>query len=184
MQCCAAAHFVIVFKEYPILRGRELAAARRVQLPVLVVVLSQSSAFLYAAYIMSDHDADSPELAAELAKLEEKCQQALREMSSTRTVRETLHLAEVDIPHHLRSIAKAKVPSLGRMGRTRDIRVEEVVKNQLSSLSMERSEPAASREFDRIKAADWPTLRSSYPDIYNKAIREANLILERKRKRS
>jgi hypothetical protein len=41
----------------------------------------------------------------------------------------------------------------------------------------------ASREFDRIKAGDWYVLRANYPDLYGKSLREATLILERKRKR-
>src|SRR5678815_3813125 len=109
-----------------------------------ILELSLSTSIRYTVHIMSDHD-ESPELAAELAKLEAVCASALREMSTSRTVRETLQLAEIDIPHHLRSIARAKVPSLGRMGRAKDNRVAEVVKNQLSSLSLEHNEMHASR---------------------------------------
>jgi hypothetical protein len=67
--------------------------------------------------------------------------------------------------------------------RVRDLRVEEIVKDQLEWLSRERSETVASREFDRMKATDWPMLQANYPDLYWKVLREANLILERKRKR-
>ena len=118
----------------------------------------------------------------ELAALEEACGQALREMSSSRSVRETMQLAEVTVPHHLQSIAKGKVHSLGRLPRARDMRIEEVVKAQLAALAIERSEPAASREFDRLKATDWSLIRSEFSDLYNKSIREGNLIIERKRK--
>jgi hypothetical protein len=118
----------------------------------------------------------------ELAELEEAIGQVIREMSSTRTVRETIHLAEVTIPHHLQSIAKGKVHSLGRLPRARDMRIEEVVKDQLTALRAERSEPTASREFDRLKATDWSLIRSEYADLYNKAIREGNLIIAQKRK--
>jgi hypothetical protein len=129
------------------------------------------------------HDADSSALAEDLAKLEQLCQQAAQGITSARSVREAVALAEVDVPHHLRAIARTKVPALGRLSRQRDLRVEEIVKEQLSSLMLERIEIVASREFDRVKAMDWHVLRANYPDLYAKAFREANLILERKRKR-
>ena len=44
------------------------------------------------------------------------------------------------------------------------------------------SKDAYKAEKDRIKAGDWHVLRSYYPDLYAKAFREANLIIERKRK--
>ena len=49
--------------------------------------------------------------------------------------------------------------------------------------AVERNELVASREFDRIKAGDWYVLRANYPELYAKSLREANLILERKRQR-
>lgn len=118
----------------------------------------------------------------ELAALEEACGLALREMSDSRTVRETIELSNVTVPRHLQAIARGKVHSLGRLPRARDMRIEEVVKNQLAALAMERSEPVASREFDRIKVTDWALLRSEYSNLYNKSVREGTLILERKRK--
>jgi hypothetical protein len=129
------------------------------------------------------HEPESPKLAEELAKLEDECRKAALGIADARSVRETVALAEVDVPHHLREIARLRVPTLQRMGRLRDKRVEEVVKNQLSSIMLEQNELVASREFDRIKAVDWHVLRAEYPDLYGKALREANLILERKRKR-
>jgi len=129
------------------------------------------------------YEPESPELAEELENLEDACRQASQEIANSRSVRETVALAEVDVPHHLREIARQRVPTLQRIGRMRDMRVEEIVKNQLSSLALERNELVASREFDRIKAVDWYVLRANYPEIYTKAMREANLILERKRKR-
>jgi hypothetical protein len=116
----------------------------------------------------------------ELAALEEVCARAIRELSTTRTVRETLELADVSVPHHLKSIARDKVRSLSRLPHVRDIRVEEVVENQLSSILHERSESTASREFDRLKATDWTFLREGYHDLYAKAMREASLIIARK----
>lgn len=128
-------------------------------------------------------DNESSLIAEELSKLERTCQSAARDLASTRNVRETVELADVDVPHHLRAIASVKVPALRRLLHRRDLRVEEVVKEQLSWLSRERSELVASREFDRWKATDWPVLRAEYPDLYWKVLREAGLILERKRKR-
>jgi hypothetical protein len=129
------------------------------------------------------HEPDSSALAEEIAKLEDLCQKTAQAITSARSVREAVTLADVEVPHHLRAIARVKVPSLGRLARQRDLRVAEIVKDQLSSLTFERSDIVASREFDRIKAVDWHVLRVNYPDIYAKALREANLILERKRKR-
>lgn len=128
-------------------------------------------------------DADPSALAEDIAKLEDLCQKAARDITSARTVREAVAAADVDVPHHLKAIARVKVPSYGRLARQRDLRVEEIVKDQLSSLTLERSDLVASREFDRVKAVDWHVLRANYPDIYAKAFREANLILDRKRKR-
>ena len=129
------------------------------------------------------HEPDASALAEEIAKLEDLCQKTAQAITSARSVREAVALADVDVPHHLRAFARVKVPSLGRLARQTDLRVEEIVKDQLSSLTFERSDIVASREFDRIKAVDWHVLRVNYPELYAKALREANLILERKRKR-
>jgi len=129
------------------------------------------------------HEPDASALAEEIAKLEDLCQKTAQAIASARSVREAVALADVDVPHHLRAFARVKVPSLGRLARQTDLRVEEIVKDQLSSLTFERSDIVASREFDRIKAVDWHVLRVNYPELYAKALREANLILERKRKR-
>ena len=129
------------------------------------------------------HEPDASALAEEIAKLEDLCQKTAQAITSARSVREAVALADVEVPHHLRAIARVKVPSLGRLARQTDLRVEEIVKDQLSSLTFERSDIVASREFDRIKAVDWHVLRVNYPELYAKALREANLILERKRKR-
>ena len=126
---------------------------------------------------------EPPTLEEELAKLEEACRKVAMAISTARSVRETMELSEVEIPHHLQAIAHIKVPSLRRITRVRDLRVEEIVKDQLSSLSNEYSEFVVSRELDRLKAGDWHILRANYPEIYAKAFRESNLILERKRKR-
>ncbi|MBI2752548.1 MAG: hypothetical protein HYX46_03395 [Betaproteobacteria bacterium] len=128
-------------------------------------------------------DAKPSSLAEDLAKLEEECRKVAQANACSRSVRETVELAEVEVPHHLQALAHAKVPTLGRLARVRDLRVEDLVKDQLSSLSIQHSEIVASRELDRLKASDWHVLRANYPDLYAKAFREANLILERKRKR-
>lgn len=122
------------------------------------------------------------ELIEELRKLEESCQQAAREIASAKTIREVVNLANVDVPHHLKSFARNSVPTLGRLGRTRDMRVEEIVKDQIDMIRRERTESIASREFDRIKANDWHVLRSNYSELYTKSLHEVNMILERKRK--
>jgi hypothetical protein len=119
---------------------------------------------------------------AELAALEEACAQAAREMSGSHTVRETVELADVTVPHHLKSVARGKVHTLARLPRARDKRIEEVVKNQLDGLQRERSDFTASREFDRLRACDWSYLRSLNPELYVKAMREAQLIIERKQR--
>jgi hypothetical protein len=122
-------------------------------------------------------------LAGELAELEKQCQKAARAIADARSVREVVAVEEVEVPHHLRAVAYSKVPALGRLKRLRDTRVEEIVRHQLDSIRMERNELVASREFDRIKAGDWYVLRANYPELYAKSLREANLILERKRRR-
>lgn len=126
----------------------------------------------------------STTIAEDLAKLEEDCRKVAMAISTSRSVRETVELAEIDVPHHLQAIAYSKVPTLGRLNRVRDLRVEEIVKDQLSSLALQSSDIVVSRELDRIKASDWHVLRANYPDLYAKAFREANLILERRRKAS
>lgn len=118
----------------------------------------------------------------ELAALEEACAQAARELACTRSVRETVELAEVSVPHRLKSLARGKVHTLTRLPRIRDQRVEEVVKQQLDSLARERSDFAAGRQFDRLRALDWTFLRSINPELYTKAMREAQYIIARKHK--
>ena len=121
-------------------------------------------------------------LEQELEKLEEDCRKVTLAISNARTIRETVEAAEIEVPHHLQAIARSKVPSLGRLARVRDLKVEDIVRDQLMSLTNQHSEIVASREFDRMKAGDWHTLRSYYPDLYAKSFREGNLIMERKRK--
>ncbi|HTN26189.1 MAG TPA: hypothetical protein VL180_00255 [Burkholderiales bacterium] len=121
-------------------------------------------------------------LEEELAKLEEDCRKVALAISNARTIRETVEASEIEVPHHLQAIARSKVPSLGRIAKTRDLKVEDIVREQLMTLTQEYSEIVATRDFDRIKASDWHVLRSNYPDLYAKAFREATLIIERKRK--
>ncbi len=129
------------------------------------------------------NDDTSSSIAKELSKLEKICKSAIADLSSSHSVRETLELADVGVPQHLREIAKTQLPILARLSRLRDIRVEEVVMEQLDYLSRERSEFLASREFDRLKASDWPMLLQNYPELFRKSVKEASLIFERKRKR-
>jgi hypothetical protein len=129
---------------------------------------------------MADHDESA--LEEELAKFEQTCKQAAQALASSRSVREAYEAGEVDVPHHLRAIVRVKVPTYGRLARARDRRIEEIVKDQLSSLQIAHSDFAASRDFDRIKAIDWYVLRANYPDLYSKSVKEANLIIERKKK--
>jgi hypothetical protein len=124
-----------------------------------------------------------PTVEEELAALEAACKDAIRNISDARTVREVVQLEDIDVPHHLRAIAHSKVPALGRLRKLKDNRVEEIVKHQLHTINVERNELVASREFDRIKAGDWYVLRSNYPELYAKSLREATFILERKRQR-
>jgi hypothetical protein len=129
-----------------------------------------------------DDDAPST-IAEELSGLENICKSAIADLSSSHSVRETLELADVSVPQRLREIAKTRLPILARLFRLRDMRVEEVVKEQLDYLSRERSDFLAGREFDRLKASDWPMLWQNYPDLFRKTVIEASLIFERKRKR-
>jgi hypothetical protein len=119
----------------------------------------------------------------EFAKLEHACQQAAQAIASARTVREAVAAAEVEVPHHLRDMVRTRVPALGRLKRARDLRVEDIVRDQLAAIAREYNDVVATREFDRLKAVDWPALREGYPDIYARAMREGKLILERKAKR-
>ncbi len=121
-------------------------------------------------------------LEQELEKLEEDCRKVTLAISNARTIRETVEASEIEVPHHLQAIARSKVPSLGRLARVCEMKVEDIVREQLMSLTNQHSEIVAGREFDRIKAGDWHVLRSNYPDLYAKAFREGNLIMERKRK--
>jgi hypothetical protein len=121
-------------------------------------------------------------LEQELANLEEECRKVSLAISNSRTIRETVEASEIEVPHHLQAIARSKVPSLGRIAKVRELKVEDIVREQLMGLTQEYSEIVATREFDRMKAGDWHVLRSNFPDLYAKAFREANLILERKRK--
>ena len=125
----------------------------------------------------------SSSIESELAKLEHVCQTAAQAITSSRTVREAVTAAEVDVPHHLRDMARTRVPALGRLKRSRDRRVEDIVRDQLDAISREYNNLVASREFDRLKAVDWSALRELYPEIYARALREGKLIIERKTKR-
>lgn len=132
--------------------------------------------------IVSAND-ESSSIAKELSNLKKICKRAMVDISSSRNVRETLEIADVGVPNHLRAIVSTQLPALQRLSRLRDIRVEEVVKGQIDLLSREHCEFVASREFDHLKATDWPMLWENYPELYWKALREANLIINRKNKR-
>ena len=121
-------------------------------------------------------------LEEELAKLEEDCRKVALAISNARTIRETVEASEIEVPHHLQAIARSKVPSLGRIAKVRDLKVEDIVREQLMGLTQEYSEIVANREFDRSTCQSPAFMRSNYPDLYAKSFREANLILERKRK--
>jgi hypothetical protein len=121
-------------------------------------------------------------LEQELEKLEEDCRKVTMAISNARTIRETIEVSELEVPHHLQAIARSKVPSVGRLARVCEMKVEDLVREQLSALTQQYSEMVAQRDFDRMKAGDWHLLRQNYPDLYAKSFREANLILERKRK--
>lgn len=125
---------------------------------------------------------EKPSVEAELAALNEACEKLIRSIADARSVREVVSLEDVEVPNHLRAVAYARVPSLGRIRRVKDNRVEEIVQHQLHTLRVERNEIVASREFDRIKAGDWYILRTDYPEIYVKALREANLIFQNKQR--
>ena len=118
----------------------------------------------------------------ELAKLEETARMASMAITNARTVREAIAAAEVDVPHHLITVARTRVPTLGRLRRVRDLRIEDIVREQLAALQAERSDLVAIREFDRVKASDWSALRTENPDLYSKSLHEANLIIQRKSK--
>jgi len=130
---------------------------------------------------MAEHH-DEAAMAEELAKLEDTCKKAAQTLASSRSVREAVQAVEIDVPHHLRAVVRVKVPAYQRLSRARDMRVEEIVRDQLNSFQLAHSDFAASRDFDRIKALDWYVLRANYPDLYSKSVREANLIIERKKK--
>ena len=122
-------------------------------------------------------------LEQELEKLEEDCRKVTMAISNARTIRETVEVSEIEVPHHLQAIARSKVPSLGRLARACEMKVEDIVREQLMGLTQEYSDMVAQRDFDRMKAGDWHLLRQNFPDLYAKAFREATLILERKRKK-
>ena len=130
---------------------------------------------------MSSHDQPQT-LDEELAKLEEVCRAAGMAITNARTVREAIAAAEVEVPHHLKSVARARVPTLGRLTRVRDLRIEDIVKEQLAALQNERNDIVASRELDRLKASDWSVLRTENPDLYSKALLESRLLMDRKAK--
>jgi hypothetical protein len=130
-----------------------------------------------------DLEGVAPELAEELVKLDTACSKIAQAIADAVSVREVLAVDEVEIPPQLQELAYAKVASLGSLRRLRDSKVEEIVKNQLSSIEREYSDLVASREFDRVKAGDWSGLRGTYPELYAKALREGKLILERKQTR-
>jgi len=121
-------------------------------------------------------------LEAELAQLEAAGRNASIAIANARNVREAIAAAEVEVPHHLIAISRVKVPTIGRLKRVRDLRIEDIVKDQLAGLQNERSDLVCSRELDRLKASDWSALRTENPDLYSKAIYQGNMILERLRK--
>jgi hypothetical protein len=66
-------------------------------------------------------------------------------ISNARTIRETVEALNSKCRNHLQAIARSKVPSLGRLARACEMKVEDIVRAQLSTLAQEYSEMVAQR---------------------------------------
>jgi hypothetical protein len=122
---------------------------------------------------------DSEKILAALKAFEEVCGKASREVRHLTSMRQAMDAAKVKLPGELRSAGPSPLMGFRRLTRTLSNRLDELLRLQLEDAARIRDHWLLERELDRLKAREWYVLRTEYPELYTKALKESSALLRR-----
>jgi hypothetical protein len=122
---------------------------------------------------------DSEKILAALKAFEEVCGKASREVRHLTSMRQAMDAAKVKLPGELRGAGPGPLMGFRRLARTLSNRLDELLRLQLEDASRIRDHWLLEREIDRLKSREWFALRSEYPELYTKALKESSALLRR-----
>ena len=122
---------------------------------------------------------DSEKILAALKAFEEVCGKASREVRSLTSMRQAMDAAKVKLPGELRGAGPGPLMGYRRLARTLANRLDDLLRLQLEDAARIRDHWMLERELDRLKVREWYVLRSEYPELYTKALKESSALLRR-----
>jgi len=122
---------------------------------------------------------DSEKILAALKAFEEVCGKASREVRSLTSMRQAMDAAKVKLPGELRGAGPGPLMGYRRLARTLANRLDDLLRLQLEDAARIRDHWMLERELDRLKVREWYVLRTEYPELYTKAMKESSLLLRR-----
>ena len=122
---------------------------------------------------------DGEKILAALKAFEEVCGKASREVRSLTSMRQAMDAAKVKLPGELRGAGPAPLMGYRRLARTLANRLDDLLRLQLEDAARIRDHWMLERELDRLKTREWYVLRSEYPELYTKALKESSALLRR-----
>jgi len=122
---------------------------------------------------------DSEKILAALKAFEEVCGKASREVRSLTSMRQAMDAAKVKLPGELRGAGPGPLMGYRRLARTLANRLDDLLRLQLEDAARIRDHWMLERELDRLKVREWYVLRTEYPELYTKALKESSALLRR-----
>lgn len=122
---------------------------------------------------------DSEKILAALKAFEDVCGKASREVRSLTSMRQAMDAAKVKLPGELRGAGPGPLMGYRRLARTLANRLDDLLRLQLEDASRIHDHYLLEREIDRLKSREWYALRSEYPELYTKALKESSALLRR-----
>jgi hypothetical protein len=122
---------------------------------------------------------DSEKILAALKAFEEVCGKASREVRQLTSMRQAMDAARVKLPGELRGAGPGPLIGFRRLARTLSNRLDDLLRQQLEDAARIRDHWLLERELDRLKTREWYVLRTEYPELYTKAMKESSLLLRR-----
>ena len=122
---------------------------------------------------------DSEKILAALKAFEEVCGKASREVRQLTSMRQAMDAARVKLPGELRGAGPGPLIGFRRLARTLSNRLDDLLRQQLEDAARIRDHWLLERELDRLKVREWYVLRTEYPELYTKAMKESSALLRR-----
>jgi hypothetical protein len=122
---------------------------------------------------------DSEKILAALKAFEEVCGKASREVRQLTSMRQAMDAAKVKLPGELRGAGPGPLIGFRRLARTLSNRLDDLLRQQLEDAARIRDHWLLERELDRLKVREWYVLRTEYPELYTKALKESSTLLRR-----